>query len=119
MPKRDFEKLLLEAVDESLSTMGESSKQAIYFHLERSFRVEKRKIPQKIHVFAEAIEKIFGQGANFLELLIMKRLHDKIGGDLELQEQEAFAFIEYVNAAKQSLQEKKKTSGMQGVRSKP
>lgn len=60
MSKRDFEKLLLEAVDEGLSSLGEPSKQAIYFHLEKGFNIKKQEIPYKITTFAKAVEKILG-----------------------------------------------------------
>jgi hypothetical protein len=108
LAKRDFDKLLLEAVDEGLSSLGEPSKQAIYFHLERGFNVKKQEIPYKIEAFAKAIEKIFGLGANFLESLIMKRLYEKIGGVFEWQESTEFVFTKYVAAAKQNFLEKKR-----------
>jgi len=104
--KRNFEKLLLEAVDEGLSSLGQSSKQAIYFHLEKSFNIKRQEIPCNLEVFADAIEKIFGSGADFLEILIMKRLHEKTGETFELREPADFAFIEYVATAKRSLLEK-------------
>ena len=103
MPKREFEKLLLEAVDESLSTLGESSRQAIYFHLQRSFNISKEDIPRKIDVFAEAIEKVFGLGADFLEILIMKRFHEKVGGNLNIRHTTNFAFADYMVAAKRNF----------------
>jgi len=107
LPKRDFERLLLEAVDEGLSSLGEPSKQAIYFHLKKSFNIKRQEIPYKIESFAKAIEKIFGLGANFLEIWIMKRLYEKIGRAFEWHEPTEFAFIEYVAAAKRIFQEKK------------
>ncbi|MCW4043946.1 MAG: hypothetical protein NWE94_00315 [Candidatus Bathyarchaeota archaeon] len=79
MSESDFEKLLLEAVDEGLASLGESSRQAIYFHMEKSFNVKKQEIPRKTEAFAVAVEKIFGVGANFLEALILKSLSKKAG----------------------------------------
>ena len=108
MHRRNFEKLLLEAVDEGLSSLGQSSKQAIYFHLEKSFNVKRKEIPCNLEVFADAIEKIFGSGAEFLEILIMKRFHEKTGETFELHEPADFEFIEYVATAKRSLLEKDK-----------
>jgi hypothetical protein len=109
MPKHDFETLLLEAVDEELSSLGDSSKQAIYYHLKKSFNVKKREIPYKIEAFASAIEKIFGLGANFLEILIMKRLYEKIGQSFKWHRSEDdFTFTEHVAFAKLSFLEKKK-----------
>jgi len=97
--RRDFEKLLLEAVDEQLTSLGESSKQALYFHLEKGFNIKKQEIPQKTEAFVDAMEKIFGQGADYLEILIMKRLHSKIGLEVKLSTP-SLTFAEYVEAAK-------------------
>lgn len=108
MSKSRFDKLLLEAVDEGLSSLGESSKQAIYFHLAKSFNVKRNAIPFEIVAFAEAIEKIFGLGANFLEVLIMKRLHEKIGVVFDWNESKKFVFAEYVMAAKRNIEERQK-----------
>jgi hypothetical protein len=96
--RRDFEKLLLEAVDEQLTSLGESSKQALYYHLERGFNIKKHEIPRKTGAFADAMEKIFGQGADYLEILIMKKLHSKIGLGVKLSSPD-LTFIEYVEAA--------------------
>ena len=106
MQTQDFNRRLLEAIDEGLSTLGESSKQAIYFHLEISFHVKKADIPRKIEEFAAAIEKIFGLGANFLEILIMRRLYEKVNGSFEWNEAKDLTFTEYVAAAKRSFLEK-------------
>jgi len=103
LPKRPFEKILLEAVDEGLSTLGESPKQAVYFHLEKSFKIRKREIPYRIDDFAHSLDKIFGQGADFLEILIMKRLHEKIGGVVRWPDSTEFTFVGYVATAKRSF----------------
>lgn len=110
MSKSDFEELLLEAVDEGLSSLGESSKWAIYFHLEKNFNIEKQEIPHKIANFAEAIEQIFGIGANFLEILIMRRLYEKVEGVFEWPESKEFTFTEFLTIAKRTFQEKKRIS---------
>ncbi len=122
MHRRDFERILLEAVDEQLTSLGESSKQALYFHLERGFNIKRHEIPKKTEAFASAMEKIFGQGANFLEILIMKRLHEKIGHNVKLRSS-SLTFIEYVEAAKQSYYHekaisRKELSGCQRVKVK-
>ena len=103
MPEHDFERILLEAVDEGLSSLGESSKVAIYFHLQKNFNVRKEEIPCRVEAFAEAMEKIFGQGATFLEILIMKRLHEKIRGASRSIDSEDFTFKEYVAYTRRSL----------------
>ena len=100
---RSFEELLLEAVDEGLSSLGDSAKQAVYFNLEKTFNVNKRDIPYKIEEFADAIEKIFGLGARFLEIQIMKRLYEKVGHALKyFPKKDEIVFTEYVAAARLS-----------------
>lgn len=107
MPKKskDFNELLLEAIDEALNSLGESVKQSIYFHIESKF-VPKQNIPDKIQEFQGGLEKIFGAGAQFIEILIMKNLHAKIGITLTVESNNPLEFVNYVNAAKQSFSEK-------------
>jgi len=104
--QRDFEKLLLEAVDEQLNSLGESSKQALYFHLERGFNIKRQEIPYKTEAFVTAMEKIFGLGAQYLEILIMKSLHEKIDYRVNLNAPN-LTFVKYVEAAKQGYCQRK------------
>ncbi|MEM2463251.1 MAG: hypothetical protein QXY07_01040 [Candidatus Bathyarchaeia archaeon] len=100
MARKTFDELLLEAVDEALSTLGDSAKQSIYFHLQDKFKISREDIPKRISEFAEGLEKIFGLGARFLEIMIMKRLYTYIGQPLEWDEQKEFVFVNYVEAAR-------------------
>lgn len=102
MSKCNVDRILLEAVDESLSSLGESSKQSIYFHLDNSFNIKKQEIPNKVEAFEDALEKIFGLGASFIESLIMKRLAEKIELDSKWRPKE-LTLAQYVNVAKQSF----------------
>ncbi len=98
-----FENLMIDAVDEALTLLGSSSKRAIYFHLETAFKIEKGDIPNKIEEFANAIETIFGDGARFLEIQIMKQLYEKVGHVFEyFPEDNNLVFSEYVQAARLS-----------------
>jgi hypothetical protein len=106
----EFDRLLLEAVDEALSSIGESSKQAIYFHLEKGFSIKKLEIPRKISEFAAAIEKIFGLGANFLEILIMKSLYRKVNKKVQLARPEDFQFPTYIATLRESFLEEGKNA---------
>jgi len=101
-PNFGFEELLLEAVDEALSSLGDSPKQVIYFYLEKTFKIKKIDIPNKIDGFTNAIEKIFGYGAKHLEIQIMKRLYEKVGHDFEyFPEKDDLLFTEYIEACMQ------------------
>jgi hypothetical protein len=101
LPQNDFSKILLSAVEESLSSLGDSPKQAILFHLEASFKIKKEKIPANLTEFAKALEGIFGPGASYLEKLIVKRLYEKLG--LRFQNTEPLDFLECVENVKKRL----------------
>jgi len=105
--KRDFDKLLLEAIDEGLSSLGESSKKAIYFHLERKFNIDKQEIPDRVKDFAGAIKEIFGLGGDVIEITIMERLYEKVGRDIEWRGSEDLTFTKYVTELKRSFLERK------------
>jgi hypothetical protein len=76
--RRSFYDTLLEAIDEAFSSLGESSKIAVYLHLENSMGIKKQEIPFRIDDFQNALERIFGVGTRLLEILFVKNLHEKI-----------------------------------------
>ena len=76
--EKKFNDILLESIDKAFLTLGENSKSAIYFHLERKFAISRQDIPDRVHDFSDALEQIFGLAARQLEILIMKCLNEKI-----------------------------------------
>jgi hypothetical protein len=101
LTQNDFNKILLSAVDEGLCLLGDSSKQAILFHLETSFQVKEENIPSNLTEFKKALDSIFGPGADYLEKIIVKRLHEKLG--LRFEEGKNTDFLEYVQTAKSRI----------------
>ena len=97
---RDFDKILLSSIDDALNSLGESVKQSTYFHIENKFCVARTEIPENIEEFQGGLEKIFGTGARFIEIMIMKNLHSKIGLPLNMDKKEQLEFAKYVDAAK-------------------
>jgi hypothetical protein len=73
-----FARILLDSIDEALSSLGQNVKLSIYFHLENKFSVPKEDIPDRIEDFSNALEQIFGLASKQLEILIIKHLHQKI-----------------------------------------
>ena len=82
--ENEFDRLLIEAVDETLSTFGEPVKNALYLNLKLNFDIEREKIPFKVDKFSDIIHKIFGLGANRLEFLLIKKLKAKLGANTKL-----------------------------------
>jgi hypothetical protein len=75
---KKFDFMLLEAIDEALSALGESVKKSVYFHLEISYNIQRNEIPNKIAEFSDSLDKMFGLGARYLEILIIKKFYPKI-----------------------------------------
>ena len=108
---QNFENVLMEAIDEGLDVLGESSKQALYFNLEKTFKINTRDIPYKIEEFTDAVEKIFGKGSRIIEIQIMKCLFKKVRYNVKLYpKQKNLTFTEYVTAVKIGKENLRKNS---------
>jgi len=104
MHNHEFDEILVEAVDEVFSSLGDSAKQATFFILAKTFNINKQDIPYRIKEFGDAIEGIFGVGGKLLEIQIMKRLYQKIGHCFEYSsKQDALIFTEYVEEIRSSI----------------
>lgn len=113
MTEKEFQKRFLEAVDAAFASLGESAKQSIYYHLESKFRVSRDEIPYRVEDFENGLEKIFGAGTRFLEVLIMRKLHESMGPDagiIKWDEDREFRFVDYVKTAERDFSERKKKS---------
>lgn len=100
--KNSFDSLLLEAIDEALASLGESCKNAVYQHLEKTFKIKRHDIPSKIEEFTQAIENISELAAKLIEIQIMKCLYKKIGKLKYIPDKE-LTFTSYIAAAKNTF----------------
>ena len=80
--------------------MGDSARKSIYFHIEKNYKISREAIPQDLEQFQDALERVFGVGARFIEILIMRNLYAKVGHPVNLGKNEQLEFIKYVNGAK-------------------
>lgn len=97
----NFEEVLLEAIDEGFSWIGESEKRMIYFYLETKYKIKRQDIIVRLGDFTEAIEDIFGSGARLLEIKIMESLFKKIGYIHPFcQNLECLEFTNYIESAR-------------------
>ncbi len=97
---KEFDRLLLDSIDEALLSLGETARQSIYIHVEHNFKLNKNEIPQNLRQFQSALEKIFGIGSRFIEILIMKNLYGKISEPLLMDNNRELEFVKYVDAAR-------------------
>jgi hypothetical protein len=104
LSKPSFEKLLLEAIDECLGSMGESSKLSIYFHIENRFKIKKQEISANIEVFSQALEGIFGIGASYLENMVLKIICQKTCLNREAGQLKQSTFPQTLLAVKKELE---------------
>jgi len=98
--------MLLDAVDEGLLMLGESAKNAMYFHLEKIVSLKRDGIPDNLEAFTEGLEKIFGAGAQVIEKAIMKSLCRRLG----VRHSEDYRdFVESINQVKIAAKAKSQT----------
>jgi hypothetical protein len=102
------DQILLDAIDEALSSLGEDVKTSTVFHLENQFKIKKKEFPHRIDDSQEALEQIFGLGTRYLEILIIKSLHSKLKLICEKSTPEwvvpELTFKEYVRMMKQNFE---------------
>jgi hypothetical protein len=80
-----LDQYLIEAIDETLTSLGEPVKNTLYQQL-ASFNIEKKDLPQKLDNFLYLIHKIFGLGGSRLELKFAINLQAKIKGHSKYSE---------------------------------
>jgi hypothetical protein len=73
----EFKQALLYAITETFSSLGESPKQSIIYHLENTFSLKQNQYCEKTDSFDRALKSIFGPGAILLETLILNKLNEK------------------------------------------
>jgi len=94
MVYQKFDEALLSAVDFAFRSLGESCQRTLYFHLKTTFHVEKADIPNKVEEFDAAMRLIFGDGAVFLERLILEKLCE--GFEIKFEEKGNLDFVEAI-----------------------
>lgn len=96
-----FNRVLLDAIEGGLSSLGDSPREAIFYHLETSFLLKKENIPLNLSEFRQALEGIFGSGAPYLEKIIIRCLYERLG--LDFEDLGHVDFVACVNDAKRRV----------------
>ncbi len=91
-----FHQKVLECVDKGMAPVGESARQAIYWHIANSQHLKREEIPRKSGQFIKALEAMLGTGAKTIEKGIVMELrrefdlsHDAENFEHALKEAEA------------------------------
>ena len=101
-----FEATVGQAIDDTLSALGESPKQAIYRHLKIVYGIDKEDIPNKIEAFASAIEQTFGSVAKLIEIKIIEQLHSQYEDFCYASKSRELDFVEYITNLQNCLEPK-------------
>ena len=78
--KVDFQNFFLESVDNTFKhILGESGTEAVYHFLEDGCKLPKNSIGDKMNLFNEALNNLFGTGGNILQKEVLKDVCSKLG----------------------------------------
>jgi len=106
LTEKIFNKVLLQSIDESLSSLGSASKVNLYSHLETAFTLKKKEIPTRLDDFSFALERILGKGAIHLNLLLIENFKKKLSSFCHMNHKSS-DFQEYVKQAKECVENMK------------
>jgi hypothetical protein len=68
---------VLDVIDESLDEIfGIGKKKMIYYYMEKYFCLKREEIPNNFEKFLEGLEIIFGEGAEVIKKVILKKLEE-------------------------------------------
>lgn len=97
LDEKQARQVLIEAVDQGLISLGESGRKAIYFHLQNIASLVREDIPENLETLERGLEKIFGAGAQMIEMAIIKSLYQKL--DIRYEQKKISGFARDVKEA--------------------
>jgi len=102
MSEKKFSKVIVNTVDEELKRIfGETATLVIYGYLENNLSLKREKIPEKIELFSQGLDKFFGSGAYMLEKTILTSLYSSFG--FNYKEKKGYTIVDYITELKNSL----------------
>ena len=82
MPKQINDEIILQAIDQGLSALGEDPRQALWFFIEKDSHISRQKVPENVEEFEQILNKVFGLGYKFLDSLFRNYLSAATGENL-------------------------------------
>ena len=71
---REPREAFLSMLDRALDTFSTSVRVVVYYELEKSFGVKRQDIPEKLDLFVDTVDRLFGVGAVIVKRALMKEL---------------------------------------------
>jgi hypothetical protein len=79
-PRRRFDAVLSEAIDEGLkAVLGETGKEVVYYNLKSIYGLERESVSKNPEILLESLYRLFGAGAEVIERVILEKLCLKLG----------------------------------------
>jgi signal peptidase I len=100
--EKRLNEVIVESVDETFSVLGNNGKEALYHRLENDYYIKKPEIPQKLGDLSVATEKIFGVGANKLDVILVKTFKKNLFFVCSVNS-ESKPFQEFVKEVKENI----------------
>ena len=99
-----FEGFVVESIDQTFSKLGAKVKEAFYSSLEANYNLSKEDIPNRIEVFVNAVEQVFGISAPLLEIDVMKNLRQKVPSFIYVVRSQDLSFEDYLESLKRHIE---------------
>jgi len=97
----DFSKLLLDAVDHGLLTLGEAARRAIYDCIENSYQITREQIPEKLEEIHAALADLLGKGGSMVETIAAEKFHKSL--HLNFEPNADWTLADYVGHVKRIM----------------
>ncbi len=95
---RDFEEVLLEAIEEALELFGSSVKEVVLFYCQTRHGVAREELPRRLAELVKCLEEIFSYAAVIIEHQVASNLYSKLG--LRFAPRRNWRLLDYVEEAK-------------------
>jgi hypothetical protein len=77
--EESFDEAFSAAVDEVFSSLGDSSREVVYWYVTRAPGLQKEDFAANIEAFAAALEAFFRSGSSVIEEMILQKLSSRTG----------------------------------------
>ncbi|HEY4822516.1 MAG TPA: hypothetical protein VIH83_02395 [Candidatus Bathyarchaeia archaeon] len=116
-----FSQLLLEAIDDSLSILGDEPKKALYQYLATMHSLQREEIPDRLEEFSAGLKRALGGASSVIQRIILRKLFQKLGSTF--RESQDSEFPDYIRDARRRFDSAKQRhnlpdDSMEYVRSK-